>query len=143
MRRLGLLLLFALIPAGCDTCTDAVCEATLMIVRGWDGAALLEGVYEIELTLDDDTTSITCDQAQPNTSCDVDGELAAVTDSSGRVQIRFEGAPASYQLLVTKPDGEAASFTDMLTYEESRPNGPRCGPVCQTADEDLVFEIQE
>lgn len=133
--------------AGCDAldaCTDAGCgDATPIFVTGPQGAALEDGIYELELSLDDDGFSFVCDMSQPNTSCQTDdaGAPQAVIDGKGRIQVSFVGTPSSYDLIVEPPMGEPVVETGTFTYDESRPNGPDCEPVCRTPVEDYFVEV--
>jgi hypothetical protein len=47
------------------------------------------------------------------------------------LELNHPGTPATIKVRVTRDDQEVASLDRSVQYEESRPNGPDCEPLCR------------
>lgn len=127
---------------GCTrACTQAGCAQALTVSMTPE---LPVGDYEVVLTTPDQTTR--CDF---RVAAEFGGDtLECDKESDFRISafgITFHNRPKSLEVSITRIEtDETVNETFTPKYEESRPNGPKCGPVCETASVDLdVSALQD
>ncbi|MFO0610820.1 MAG: hypothetical protein U0324_47095 [Polyangiales bacterium] len=119
MRTLLVVLMFAsLAVGGCvgsSSCTLIGCLDGVTV--NWSGASSTD-----RGTLTADGVAIAFDCAAPS------GSTVLCTGTG----VRLQGRPASLRVeVMTRAGARTASFTPQ--YVQSRPNGPGCDPVCNSA----------
>ena len=121
MKRVRLAPLFALLPTGCSTvtgnCTLIGCTSGVRV----HFAALPTEPFRVEVTTDGSDVAYVFDCTADRSRC--------------RQEIFFPGLTEP-RLTVTVRVGSVSRQTEVakVVYQHSRPNGPNCGPECQTAD---------
>jgi len=137
---------FLLVSAqGCaTTCTDAGCGPSMSLeIRAADGT-WPDGVYALELSVDG--VAHTCSMTLPD-DIPASGGLAlsgcGLTLSPDQVAGQYtlrswsSSTPRTLSVRVTRDEALLIDETRTVAYEDSRPNGPECGPVCRSATVDF------
>ena len=132
------LALLVLVVIGLPGCTSVYCTA-----KGcFDGvevtfdqrSPLAAGDYQLDVVLDDERVS--CDFSLPQGTredlCRTDEILWGVTPDGSFHRAFIKRSPQVLEITLSG-DGVSASETFRPSYEEHRPNGPRCSPTCQVA----------
>lgn len=132
-------------------CTFAGCDNGGAITVGTpNDAPLPDATIEINLEFDDEAWLITCRPGED--SCERDGPSQSplgviVWRGTTGVTIEFSPAdrsdvPDAYVLRVDVDAERVLEEAGMFEYETFAPNGPDCGPICDSAP-GLSFEIPE
>ncbi len=148
----ALLGLCAMPGCGAGECTLVGCggEKTSVVVLGPNWSALEPAVHTLDVELGETTFRVTCDIAALR--CEpvenLSGNLEINVFVSGQGQITIDvgsefntGAdlPDGYTVTVTRDGNVVTEDEGSFEFEESRPNGPDCSPVCRTTDGAFVF----
>lgn len=137
---------------GCDdvlneeqACTQAGCLDGFR-VTALAAEELPAGSYEVQVTLDD--TLVTCAhsaadvsswQSSPCSSPSVRSDVvihsdgSATSDSENAFGIQIARAASVVLVRVLHEGQQIGAATFRPTYQTVMPNGPECGPVCQSA----------
>jgi hypothetical protein len=127
-------------------CTKIGCQSGLTIAIAWGKDTLSAGKYKVELSVDGKKGS--CEVHWPYKSCseprvpqcsgDVKFALQTGCAAGGASAkdmllgpIQLEGTPASASLKIWRDKVMVHQQELTPKYEELRPNGPGCEPVCQ------------
>lgn len=131
-------------------CTDAGCpDAISMVVAGANGAGLAEGEYTVTLTLDADSWSTSCSTAGAAACAPLEGPASSLSigaTSDGRIVVSVAEdpgqRPSMYAIRLDRGEETLLAATDAIEYQVEHPNGPDCGPVCESAPT-LEFEVPQ
>lgn len=61
-------------------------------------------------------------------------------DGQWTLDLHRDGTPKTVSVRVTRDEREVASVSRTIDYQENRPNGPDCEPLCRQARIDLLVE---
>ncbi|HKU39734.1 MAG TPA: hypothetical protein VJR89_16350 [Polyangiales bacterium] len=69
------------------------------------------------------------------------GSSQSCTPLAGRfrLDVRRDGTPELLRIQIERDAAAVFAHDQQLEYEESRPNGPDCEPLCRQAELDLFF----
>jgi hypothetical protein len=130
------------------SCTSTECTligcGTFLEVR-FTGATTKPGLYQVEIVADgvpsscqialphECTAQPICSAGQSSwqlslSGCAVDGGQQSVDGF-----VFFTGGPASLDFIVRRDDTVVGGGSAQPVYQESRPNGPDCDPLCRQA----------
>lgn len=146
-----LLALASCSQAGPDgACTEIGCQNGLHLT--WDQGPWKPGPYTIEVTLDG--TKVTCEGKLPLPACDAgpgfkctpgaslrlgESGCALPPEQHGLGGIDIDTMPAQVRIVVRRDGVEVGAQEITPKYQESRPNGPQCEPVCRQASATLTL----
>jgi hypothetical protein len=158
LTRGAALLVLALMSGGClldQSCTDIGCrdQATINVRESDDSYAAL--TMEVEVT----GRRVRCTSELNNGTCDASDVRVTVeqlvdcvekrnSDSISemctpngkfRHAVSVEGAPSRVSVTLSRADGSSHRREFELSYEQNRPNGPDCEPVCKHANADWTL----
>jgi hypothetical protein len=153
--------------SGTQSCTEVGCQDMASVMLRTADNTWPEGLYELIVRADDiesrcslrlpdqtpqtgQSTNVICGTSgvafalQQDTTCEsgCDGGVCwnRCTPVAGSFyqRVSVQGAPARLQITLSR-DSAALVTTDLApTYQETRPNGPNCEPVCRQASIDLA-----
>ncbi len=134
IRRMVLLpwVLLPLMPA-CDSaggsCTLIGCAEDGLVIELTSGSGIPAGSYRITAGATAGSVGMKqCDFVLPSTGADPDPDCRV-----GESGVMWPGfAPTELTVIVARDGNPAHSDEHVVTYQESRPNGPDCGPVCRS-----------
>lgn len=132
-----------------DACTLIGCQDGLTIEV--QASAWAPGTYVFDMTADG--KSRRCEAKLPLPACDVQaltctGDVEAQISVSGCAlpagsqgfgPITFRSGPANVEVAISRDGTSLGKGSFRPTYQTSRPNGPRCEPVCRQAEGRLVL----
>lgn len=148
----------AALAAGCSgdkECTLVGCNDGFS-VTALASEGLRDGSYEVQLMLDDEAVTCahpqlvaapqqsgTCTAASVRSSVVIHNGGAPGTEGANALAISITGTPSQVVLRVLH-DGQLIGEANYEpSYQTIMPNGPECGPICNTAPPQqlpLVFE---
>lgn len=115
---------------GCDSdtsnCTLLGCAEDGLVIELTSPSGIPAGSYRITAASTDGTIGLKqCDFVLPSNGTDPDCRVG----ESGVSWPDFE--PTALTVILARNGEPAHSGEHTVTYTESRPNGPECGPVCR------------
>ncbi len=153
-----------------ESCTLIGCSDGLSLRAKTASGGLTDGTYSIALRLDGTAIQCTLDasdlstrSAQTYLTAECDDRTSSVTLSAPtectehrseeavgqscqpiagkwQLDIGVQGIPASVQLEIARDGVTVLEQTLAPTYLDTRPNGPKCEPLCRQASEELTLQ---
>lgn len=131
MTRIVVLLAAFFMPlSACDSetesCTLIGCAADGLVIELTSASGTPAGSYRVTAAGTVGSMGLKqCDFVLPSTGSDPDCRV-------GESGVSWPGfAPTELTVIVARDQAPAHSGEHTVTYEESRPNGPSCDPVCR------------
>jgi hypothetical protein len=147
LGKVALLSIFALVSilvqrCSTETCTLVGCGTSFEV--GFTGETGKPGRYQVDVVADG--VPSTCELTLPK-NCESQPTCSSVTSSWGLMLsgcaagdpqsidgVAFHGqAPLTVDLVVRRDGAVVGQASVRPDYQESRPNGPQCDPVCRSA----------
>lgn len=115
--------------------------------------AWAKGKYKLVISADDKTT--TCEGSLPLPACDKGKALACKGDvevmigesgcalppeQQGFGPFNFRGNPKQVKIAISRGGKEVAKSEFSPAYKTVQPNGPECGPTCNSASEKMTVK---
>lgn len=143
--------LLAPLPANAQLmCTEIGCVngLTLRVDPNYDWKT---GSYDFHFSFDGRTAEChgelplkKCEDG-PSLSCNkkgitiVESGCALPASAHGFGDIHIDGAPKKVMVRIAHNGQTIVTRTLVANYQKIRPNGPQCGPVCESASYDLLY----
>jgi hypothetical protein len=139
------------IAGGGERCTEIGCGWTGLIIEAPQGYDWRPGKYHFQLSIDG--KAVQCEARLPLPACGIpavqcngrgvyveESGCALPPESHGFGKIMVQSYPSQVQIQISHNGLVLGSSSLRPHYQESRPNGPRCEPVCRQASH--VMELR-
>ncbi len=140
-RRVSIVALALLLGAGSScasqTCTEVACDDTLTF--HFDEKVPRDYTLTVEIAGKTGTADCTS-AALSDTSAELLANLSGELDfgvSCGPDFVSLFSSPGNVAIVIEFSDGTTTNADAKPVYEENRPNGEDCGPVCDQASFDI------
>ncbi len=146
------LITLALVSSGCGiglACTEIGCDPNTSVTIRPASGEFEPGVYTVLIETDTTSSSCTfqivdvCSEEESRCLSESDCTMVFVADEAGTESgnLFVDGAPAEFTVTATLAEAEVGKRTFTPDYQETRPNGPDCDPVCLQPTQPLVLEL--
>ena len=121
-------------------CTEIGCAGGLSVML-LSEEPLADGAWEVAVT-QQDGTSASCAFTVQGGAITASQDCAAleVLEEDEGVRLQFLEVDGDVNVTVTQDGAEQASEDFAPEYEEFRPNGPDCPPVCRSASVEVALD---